>query len=428
MQLKNSKHKPIRNTLAVATASLLGGIGHSTAVQAAAGDWELDTSVLYYSESDRVSLYEPVIRARRELENDAALSLRLVIDSLTGSSANGAIPTGNAQTFTTPSGNSTYTTGANSVPLDSSFHDTRAAFNVEWERPISSKWGAVYGLNVSKEFDYQSIGLSTSFKRYFNQKNSTLTLGLAYNLDSVEPVGGAPVGLTNMPVFPAVKATNGTSLDKDVYDLLVGWTQVISKRDLMQFNFNYGNESGYLTDPYKILSVVDGTTGDLVADPAQRYLFEKRPDSRTRQALYWRWSHQFTDDVLRLSYRYYWDDWGITSHTLDARYRWELNNRHYLEPHVRYYTQGQADFYNTSLVDGQIPAEASADYRLADLTTTTIGLKYGYQVTRTSEFSARVERITQAADPSRVIGNQSSQDLLPDVDATVVQFNYSLKF
>lgn len=427
MQLKK-KYKPVLNTLAVATASLLGSVAHSPAAQAEGGDWELDASVMYYSERDRVSLYEPVIRARKDMGNDSFLNLRMVIDTLTGSSASGAIATSSAQTFTTPSGNSTYTTGANTTPLDPSFHDTRVALSAEWEKPVSTDWRAIYGVNLSNEFDYQSIGLSATFNRDFNQKNSTLTLGVAYNADSVNPVGGAPVGLTNMPTFPTVKTTQGDSLSKDVYDILIGWTQVMGKKDLMQFNFNYGNESGYLSDPYKVLSVVDAGTGDLVAAADQRYRYENRPGDRTRQALFWRWSHQFETDVLRMSYRYFWDDWGITSHTFDTRYRWELGSGHYVEPHVRYYSQGAADFYHTSLVDGAIPTHASSDYRLADLTTTTFGLKYGIELGKGSEFSIRAEKITQQADPSQVIGNQASQDLVPDVEALLLQFNYTLLF
>ena len=424
MQLKK-KYKPVRNTLAVATASLLGSVAHSPTVQAE-GDWEIDSSLMYYAETDRVSLFEPIIRARKDMGNDSFLNIRLVVDTLTGSSANGAIATGSAQTFTTPSGNSTYSTPANTTPLDDTFHDTRVAVSGEWEKPINRDWTAIYGLNFSTEYDYQSVGLSATLNRDFNQKNSTLSIGVAYNADTVEPVGGAPVGLTAMPTFPATKATQGSSLNKDVYDILVGWTQVLGRKDIMQFNFNYGNESGYLSDPYKILSVVDGTTGDLVAsDP---YLYEKRPDDRTRQAFFTRWSHQFDSDVLRVAYRYFWDDWGITSHTIDTHYRWELGGSHYVEPHLRYYTQTAADFYNTSLVDGSIPEFASADYRLGDLTTTTVGMKYGFELGKNSEIGIRAEMINQQADPSAVIGNQSSQDLVPDVEALLIQFNYSLIF
>ena len=69
-----------------------------------------------------------------------------------------------------------------------------------------------------------------------------------------------------------------------------------------------------------------------------------------------------------------------------------------------------------------------ADYRLADLTTTTAGVKYGWALSPTSEFNVRAELMNQSADPSSVIGVQSSQELLPDVEAVILQFGYTLQF
>ena len=427
MQLKK-KPAPLRRSLAVATASLLGGVAHNAQALEPSSEWEIDSALLLYAESDRVSLAEPLVRVRKDMGDDRFLTVQLVIDALTGSSANGAIPTGSAQTFTSPSGNSVYTAQPNEVPLDPSFRDTRGALNAEWETPLSEDLTAIFGFNFSNEFDYQSAGLSATFNWDTNQKNTTWTFGVGFNTDTVKPVGGVPVAFTNMPVFPAVKATQGSDASKDLYDLVFGWSQVMSRRDLLQLTLSYGNESGYLTDPYKILSVVDGGTGALVANPAQRYRFEKRPADRTRQSLLLRWSHQFEADVLRLSYRYYTDDWGIDSHTLDARYRWELASGNYIEPHVRYYVQSAADFYHTSLIDGQTYDYASADYRLADMTTITLGLKYGMALSERSEFSVRAELMQQSADPSQVIGVQSQQDLVPDVDAVILQFGYTLQF
>ena len=426
MQLKD---KSIRRSLALATASLLGGVAPTvTNAIELNQEWEVDSSVLYYAEDGRVSLWEPVIRVKKNYANDRSLTFKTVVDALTGASANGAIPTTSAQTFTSPSGNETYTSQANEVPLDTTFHDLRVAVNLDWETPLGKDVRGNFGFNVSKEFDYLSLGLSTVFKWDFNQKNTTFTAGLAYNSDTIDPVGGAPVGLTNMPTYPTLKQTSGDSKDKTVYDVMFGLTQVLGRKDLLQLNYVYGNENGYLSDPYKILSVVDGTTGDLIANPSLRYVYEKRPEDRTRHSIYAQWSHHFTSDVFRMSYRYFTDDWDITSHTLDMRYRYELGGKSYLEPHIRYYTQSAANFYNTSLVDGQIPQYASADYRLADLTTTTLGIKYGVDISDHSEFGLRLEFISQQADPSQVIGSQSQQDLVPDVEAMILQLNYTLQF
>lgn len=413
MQLKKSKS--IRNALAVATSSMLAATATNVVAEGDVSKWEIDSSVLLYSEDGRVSVVEPVVRGRKEIGEDEFLNLRLVLDSLTGSSPNGAIKQSTAQTFSTPSGASTYTTPANETPLDPSFHDTRVALNVEWEKPVTDTVRRTFGVNVSKEFDYTSIGASAQYAWDFNQRNTTLAAGLSYNQDTVSPVGGMPVGLSDAPVTATPKTSSGATDTKSVADLLLGVTQVINRSTLMQFNFTYGNDSGYLTDPYKILTVLDGA-GNLSATP---YKFEKRPDSRTRTALYWKTMHQFTEDVLDISYRYYTDDWGIDSHTIDARYRTEMGGGHYLQPHVRYYTQGKADFYHYNLTEGSIPGYASADYRLGELSTTTFGLKYGVELDKQSEFSVRAEVMKQKGEGG---------DPVPDVDAIIVQVSYSLLF
>lgn len=413
MQLKKSKS--IRNALAAATSSMLVATATNVVAEDESSKWEIDTSILFYSEKDRITVIEPVVRARKEIAEDEFLNMRLVLDSLTGSSPSGAIQQTTAQTFSTPSGASTYTTAANQTPLDPSFHDTRAAFNVEWEKPVTDTIRRSFGANVSKEFDYTSVGLSAQYSWDFNQRNTTLAAGLSYNLDTVNPVGGMPVGLSDAPTTATPKTSSGASDTKSVADLLIGVTQVMSRNTLMQFNFTYGNDSGYLTDPYKILTVLDGS-GNLSTTP---YKFEKRPDSRSRTALYWKTMHQFTEDVLDVSYRYYTDDWGIDSHTLDLRYRTEMGGGHYLQPHVRYYSQGKADFYHYNLVEGSIPGFASADYRLGELSSTTFGLKYGVELDKQSEFSIRAEVMKQKGEGG---------DPVPDVDATIVQISYSLLF
>lgn len=427
------KHKSIRSQLAIATCSVIAGVASNAHAQESGSTqqepWEFDSAVLTYIEPDRVTAIEPVIRARKKIGEDEFLNLRLVIDSLTGSSASGATPTSTPQTFTTPSGATTYTTSANETPLDPSFLDTRVALNAEWEKPLTDTLRGQFSANASKEYDYTSLGLATTLAHDFNQRNTTLTAGLSYNADTVSPVGGAPIGLTAMPTAPASKPTLGSSLKKNVTEILIGITQVIDRSTLMQFNFTHGKDDGYLTDPYKILSVVDGGTGDTrVVDP---YLYEKRPDQRARQSLYWKMQHQFTQDVLTTTYRYYWDDWGTKSHMADLRYRWEMSGGNYLQPHLRYYQQGAADFYRHSLVDGQpVPQFATADYRLGKMTAITLGLKYGIPMGKKEEFNVRAELMNQRGDshPADAIGSQRQQDLFGGTDAFILQVGYSFLF
>ena len=419
MQLKKSNS--LRQALAVATCGLFAAAPTIHAEgEIPVGKWEIDSSLLYYSEQDRVRAFEPVVRATKQITEDESISLKVVIDSLTGASPSGAVPLTTPQTFTSPSGNATYTTPANTTPLDPTFLDTRIALSLDWTRPFGTDRSIVYQAHVSGEHDYTSIGAGATIKQDFNKRNTTLTAGFAYNADTVQPEGGVPLGLTAQPTFPAVKTIAGGSDDKKVLDALFGVTQLISPSTIMQFNYTYGRDSGYLTDPYKLVSVVD--PGGV---PVQT-IYEKRPDSRTRQALYWRGLTSFGKDVLNISYRYYWDDWDIKAHTFDVRYRFDFGSQ-YIEPHLRYSIQSQAaDFYRPFLRQGESVPFASADYRLSEMTTNTIGIKYGVPL-KTGEFAVRLEYLQQTGDdhPAGAPGQLATQDLFPDNKAILIQVNYS---
>jgi hypothetical protein len=436
MQLKNPKK--IGGALRAATSTLLAL--NSSVTIADEGDWEIDSAILYYSETDRVTAIEPVIAAKRDFGEEKALNFKLVFDSLTGASANGATPSDQVQTFTRPSGEGSYTTSAGETPLDDTFQDRRVALSTQWDQPLGRDYKTNVGANVSTEYDYFSLGINGSLSRYFNNRNTTLTAGLSFANDTIEPEGGVPREFSSMVINTEHESDDESDDEyesddehesddeqesdesKTTTDFLLGVTQVINRRTITQFNYSFSNSSGYLTDPFKILSVV-GSDGR-----PQDYVYESRPDSRTKHALYSQMKYHFNKDIVDLSYRYMWDDWGISSHTFDMRYRWMLGNKHYLEPHFRYYMQSEADFYHRFLRYGEaLPEHASADYRLGELNGITLGLKYGMTLANGQKMSIRFEYYLQSGDAnaSNVPGILSNQDLFPDLDAMIFQFSYS---
>jgi hypothetical protein len=423
MQLNDKRS--VRQALALATCTLLGAAPAARA-ESGADSWRADGSILYYSEQDRVMVVEPVVSLRKTFADESIINVRLVLDSMTGASPNGATATNTPQTFTSPSGLTTYTTPAGETPLYD-FDDQRAAIALELEKPLNRMRRAVYGVNVSTEGDYYSLGASATLLQDFNDKLTTLTAGIAGSYDVVSPEGGMPVPMQmlSVPVPPGDDENEGGE-SKTLMDAIVGVTQVLSRRALTQLNYSIGYVSGYLTDPYKVISVVDGITGATLD-----YRYEARPDSRLRQSLYWKGVYHFNRDVVHLSYRYFRDDWGITAHTVDLHYRWELWKGSYLQPHLRYSQQTAADFYRHSLASTDpVPQYASADYRLGDLLTTTVGLKFGLPVGRNKELSLRVESMTQSGDshPADAIGIQRDYDLFPTVNTTIAQITYTGRF
>jgi hypothetical protein len=290
------------------------------------------------------------------------------------------------------------------------------------------------GASASKEYDYTHVGFNARLARDFNQRNTTLSAGIALARDDIDAVGGAPSPLS--PMLDVGDLSNRMDTEsKDVVDLVLGVTQVIGRNTVMQFNYSYSDSSGYLTDPYKIISVVDGSTGDIVPraptpgvdGPSHQFLFEGRPDERIKQSFYGQVKHYISGKVLDASYRYMTDDWDIESHTLDLRLRWPLGSERYLEPHLRYYTQTEADFYTVSLVDGQaLPAYASSDYRLGNFDGITAGVKYGWKTGHGHDLSVRLELYQQRGSipANLLIGNQAGNVTYPDLDAVIAQFSY----
>lgn len=454
MQLiKSSKHTagPVRLALAAASASLLSG----AVAQADENPWLVDTGTLVYSESGgRVQAIEPIVSLKKDMGDEHYLAMKFTFDSLTGATPNGAIPSKETKTYTGPSGQKSYTTTVGALPLDDSFKDTRTAFNLSWDQPLGENNRVTVGGNFSHEYDFTSTGFNAALARDFNDKNTTLSLGVGIESDTINAVGGIPTAFTS----PVTSISNNDDDDdnrnvnslglrkpssdtKKVNDILFGISQVMSRNWLTQLNYSHSASSGYQTDPYKILSVVN-SRGETVnnASGTSLLLYENRPTDRARQSIYWSNKVHVSDmDIIDFSYRHYWDDWGVTAETLDLRYRIAFSNRAYLEPHVRYYTQTAADFYKPFLISGSDVINgaaqidyASADPRLAKLKGSTVGVKWGYEISRNSEFNIRVEKYTQTGDSlpgeAKNMPALSGLNLNPGLTATTVMVGYSFEF
>ncbi len=414
-----SKTGAVRSAIMGACGLL--GLGGATAEAT-----EVKTAILGYTEPDRVSAFEAIIDGKHDFANGKIFNFRLLYDALTGASATGATPASFTQTFTRPSGNGSYQVAPGETPLDDTFHDTRVALSAGLTMPLNRVTNFSFGLYGSSEYDYASLGGNASLSRDFNQRNTTVALRGAYFNDSISPEGGRPVPLSAMPAEGIQKAKLPGDGSKQVMDLGLGVTQVINRSTVVHLNYTYSDVSDYQTDPFKMLSVVAPVTGDL--RDTDSYLYESRPDARTKHVFFGRVAKHLGRDIVHLSYRYFTDDWGINSHTLDLTYRWNLGGGKYLKPHLRYYNQAAADFYKGFLVDGEaLPGNASADYRLGDMQAVTYGLTHGRIVGDGHELTLRLEYYVQSGEshPAEAIGVLQDFDLFPTVDALIFQIGYT---
>jgi hypothetical protein len=317
-----------------------------------------------YGEADgRIKVETQSGSAEQDFGADTQLKLTGTIDAIAG-----ATPTGEPAP-----------PGSDQVAM-TQMHDRRKA----WSGDLSHQFPRLtvdVGLANSRESDYVSTGGAVNTLTDFNQKNTTLLLGLAGTDDDVK-------------VF-----YQGIYVKKRTDEAIVGVKQLLSPLTFVTFNLTFGRARGYLGDPYR---VIQKSTEIFPGIFLPRTYPENRPDRREHYVAFASINHAVTPlhGALEASYRFYHDTFGTTSHTLGATWLQKIGERFVLSPSLRYYQQSAADFYRitldgTSIVPGLRLNPAgpfySADYRLAKLRTWDYALKAVWKISEAWQFDAAVE-------------------------------------
>ena len=136
----------------------------------------------------------------------------------------------------------------------------------------------------SDEDDYRSIAGGVTIRHATPDQNTTFTPGGGYSGDEI---------------FLQI-GTFQTYFKRSLRWHRRGFTG-LQPNDTAQLNLYYAHQSGYLTDPYKAYWGIDNW-----------------PTKRDQTALLARWNDYFewADATMRLSYRYYHDDWEVEANTL----------------------------------------------------------------------------------------------------------------
>ena len=223
-------------------------------------------------------------------------------------------------------------------------HDTRTETSL-----TATRYGEDHSIGLtltrSEEDDYEAFSPALSGEWTFNDDLASLSVGLSYSNDVVEPTDAATFGRVSREERRSRSAS-------------VGVSRVIDRSSVAYAGLSVTDHSGYLSDPYKLRDV--------------------RPEERREWALSVRYRHFLDgpDAALHLDYRYFDDDWGVASHTLHTSWYQNLGTWFQVVPNVRYYSQSEADFYR-SVDDFSLPLDVhqSSDFRLSAYGAFTFGVK-----------------------------------------------------
>jgi len=305
----------------------------------------------YYNLKPGLTIIKPILSYENILSLDTTINAKFTVDRVE-TDYDGIDSISGASQFT--------------GDLESSV-DTRQEY-VAGVSHVKGNWTFNAGYLQSIEKDYESFSPSIALSRDFNRRNTTLSMGYAHNFDTVN----------------GRFMENKKSKDVDNYSLAL--TQVLSLSSIMQLGYTLQNNEGYLSTGNRQIILEN----DLVFD-------EFLPSSRIRQAVAIRYAHWLaTRTALHFSYRYYQDDWDLSSNTFEVKAYQTLSKRLQLRGEMRFYEQSAVEFMKASYTGTEQYLTSSSS--LKAFTSRLAGLKLSYTPANLegSQFHVKYERYSQS--------------------------------
>ncbi len=216
-----------------------------------------------------------------------------------------------------------------------SSHDIRFYPSASWSME-NEKTGNTLGLNASfsREFDYTSFGIGASFNKKSKNNNREFGIKAQAYIDQVTLI---------YPVELRPASQGGSSRDdinyaqtpRKTFSTSLSYSQVVSKNFQLMFLMDLVKQNGYLGLPFHRVYFTDGSVH-----------VENLPGNRLKIPLGIRANYFFGDKIiLRSFYRFYKDDWGLNSHTVDLESSIKLTPFFSITPFYRFYNQTAVKYY-----------------------------------------------------------------------------------
>ena len=250
-------------------------------------------------------------------------------------------------------------------------------------------------LSVSSEYDYFSVGVGGSYTKLFNEKNTEVSVSGNVYIDTwnaiypmeLRPFSAGGDGLNNS-LFIENTITGNTNYNprfspfdnegRNSYSLGFGFSQILHKNVQGSLALDLVQQKGLLSTPYQ--RVYFGDVADSFIDNFQLAdAIERLPDSRFKVAvggrLNWYLNETF---IVRTFYRYYFDEWGINSHTASIEVPVKITDKFTIYPSYRFYNQTAANYFRP--YEGALSTDKfyTSDYDLSEYSANQFGIGVSY--------------------------------------------------
>ncbi len=283
-------------------------------------------------------------------------------------------------------GNPNNNTSPFSASSGASRQDVLAYFNPSYQHSSEDR-NSIISANayISSEYDYFSVGFGAGYTRLFNEKNTEIGLSANVFLDQWNPQypielrnGFADARISGLGTYSS-NFTVFENENRNSYALSLFFSQILGKRLQGSVFLDLVWQQGLLSTPFQ--RVYFGDVADFFIEDFQLADdVERLPDSRFKIPIGARLNY-FAGDrfVLRSYYRFYTDDWGITSHTANLEIPIKLSDSFTLYPSYRYYVQTAADYFYTKEGATSVLDFYTSDYDLSDYNGHQYGIGARYK-------------------------------------------------
>ena len=331
-----------------------------------------------------------------------------------------AMPLNDDDVLTVDAGLSAYTSASSSNinPYDSStFSPWQASSGASAQDALTSVavnyshssddrnfiWNA--DLSFSNEYDYTSIGFGGGISKLFNNKNTEISLKANAYLDQWRPIypkelagnfGGFTIFDQSGSPSLGYSPSNFSEWDKtnrNSYSASLGFSQVATKKMQFSLFLDILHQEGMLSTPYQRVYFAD-KANYYVGQPSNIPVYqttqnngvyqladdiERLPGTRFKIPVGARLNYYLNERLtLRTYYRYYWDDWGITSHTASIEIPIKLSDKFTVYPTYRYYTQQKSKYFAPYETHLSTEKFYTSDYDLSSFNANQYGFGMSY--------------------------------------------------
>ena len=308
--------------LLTALAGLLGGVFAPGGARAATLPEDRAEAMVHVYKGGGVTASGPAVLVRKSLYDKVSVTGSLYVDAVSNASID-------------------------VVTTASPYKERRNDYGLALDYAVRDSLVTV-ALGASKEPDYSTHSLSLDVAQGTFGGMTTVNLGFTRAADKV--------GKTGEPAF-ADQATH--------WQYRLGLTQILTPKWLASVNLEAISDTGYLGNTYRVARVFGATVP------------ERHPRTRSSRAVKLRAIGDMGQrDSVRAEYRYFWDNWDIKAHTLEAGYSRYLGESFLADGFVRYYAQSAALFYSDNAQSET--TYISRNRQLADFNNIVIGGKLSF--------------------------------------------------